>query len=79
MAANCSIDLILHKSFLFLRYQFCSNICNIFHVLKLKNIVYGIPSYSCGKVEKYSEKDQRTEAADTMHNIIIPSELRITS
>lgn len=30
-------------------------------------------SHSCEKMEKYSEKDQRTEAADTMHNIIIPS------
>lgn len=36
-------------------------------------MIYDIPSHSCGKVEKYSEKDQRTEAADTMHNIIIPS------
>jgi len=36
-------------------------------------MVYDIPSHSCGKVEKYPEKDQRTEAADTMHNIIIPS------
>lgn len=49
------------------------DICNIFYVLESRNMVYAIPSHSRGKVEKYSEKDQRTEAADTMHNVIIPS------
>lgn len=36
-------------------------------------MVYAIRSHNRRKVEKYSEKNQRTEAADTMHNVIIPS------
>lgn len=64
----------MYKSYFFLQISnFLFDLCNIFYVLESRNMVYVIRSHNRGKVEKYSEKNQRTEAADTMHNVIIPS------